>query len=191
MIEEGAVIIVNKCFGGPLESSYQEYDETLREGAEACDQTHERPAEYTGKWTTYWENGQKYSECSYVNGQLQGKSTQWNSRGQKLMECDYKDGQRHGALTKWNGEGEIIDVSEWENGTGTYRIYYASGVLSSEHQMRHGKPHGVTREWNGRGEMTCTEHYEDGKLIHREGTPRWHHQCAFQRWSAETQCFPT
>ncbi len=187
VVEQGAVIV---CVPSVV-SDRQEYEETLREGVQTGCRMPERPPGYTGTWILYWENGQKYDERSYLNGELHGKSTQWNDRGQKLMECTYKDGRRHGTLTRWNCEGKVLDVSQWVNGTGTYRIHYSSGVLCSEQQLRHGTPHGVKRQWNGKGELTCTEYYEDGELIRREGTPTWHHHCAFQHWPADTQRPPT
>lgn len=176
VVEQGAVIITN----WPQESGGQQYEKVLCEDEKIGYQTPRRPPNYTGVWTTYGPNGQKSCERPYVDGRLHGQSIEWNGHGQKLKECNYKDGQRHGTLTQWNCENEVIDVSEWDNGIGTYRIFYASGQLSSEHQMRYGKPHGITKQWNGKGELTCTECYNDGKLISREGTLRWRHLCAFQ-----------
>jgi antitoxin component YwqK of YwqJK toxin-antitoxin module len=180
IVEQGALLVWHESLNAPLESSAYEYQEILREGEEKGYRVADPPPNYTGTWTRYGPDGRKLDEKDYVNGRLQGRVTLYGGKEQKCREFYVIDGQRHGTMTQWNHKGEIIDVSEWVAGTGTYRIYYSSGQLSSEQQMRRGELHGVARYWNGKGELTCTEYYEDGELIRLEGKPRPGHHRAFQ-----------
>jgi antitoxin component YwqK of YwqJK toxin-antitoxin module len=181
IVEQGALIFVLRAFKSPPEASAKEYEEILRESEEKVYWTRpEPPLDYTGIWTTYGPDEQKERETTYVNGRIQGRVTVYCGNGRRIREFHILDGQRHGTETQWSADGEVLNASEWEHGTGTYRIFYSSGQLSSEQQMRHGKPHGIARYWNGKGELACTEYYEDGKRIRREGNPVWRHLCALQ-----------
>ena len=78
-----------------------------------------------GKWTYWWENGQKGAEETYKDGKEEGLWTEWHENGQKWIEATYKDGERVGKWTLWykNGQkheeetykdGELIDYKAWD-----------------------------------------------------------------------------
>jgi hypothetical protein len=180
VVEEGAF---EACIPSN-DARASEHEETIREGEQHGWRPAEPPPDFTGTWIGYGPDGQKLSEKSYLNGQINGKVTLYDGAGHKRREFAVVDGKFHGTMTQWNASGKIIDSSAWENGTGIYRIYCSSGQLSSEHQKRLGKAHGVTRYWDGSGKLTCTEYYEDGQLLRREGQAPWRHRCASQAESA-------
>lgn len=45
-----------------------------------------------GKFIVYYENGQKFFEETYVDGQLQGKQYGWYSDGSPRLETEYANG---------------------------------------------------------------------------------------------------
>ena len=78
-----------------------------------------------GKWTYWWENGQKGAEETYKDGKLDGKWTGWYENGQKEREGTLKDGEIDGLSTQWyeNGQkrgeatfkdGSLISVKCWD-----------------------------------------------------------------------------
>ena len=62
-----------------------------------------------GKWTYYHENGQKFGEGTWKNGELDGIHTNWYENGQKKVEQTYKDGELDGKWTFFNEDGSIKD----------------------------------------------------------------------------------
>jgi hypothetical protein len=46
-----------------------------------------------GKWTSWFENGQKSSEWTYKDGKRIGSAAEWHENGQKVAEGTYKDGE--------------------------------------------------------------------------------------------------
>ena len=78
-----------------------------------------------GKWTYWWENGQKGAEETYKDGKEEGLWTQWYENGQKRGEATFKDGELDGLSTAWydNGQkrfettykdGELIEETYWD-----------------------------------------------------------------------------
>ena len=62
----------------------------------------------SGKWTTWYENGQKKEEGTFKDGKLEGLVTGWYENGQKKEEVTFKDGEM---ISKkyWNEDGSVID----------------------------------------------------------------------------------
>ncbi|MBT3570086.1 MAG: hypothetical protein HN494_14635 [Opitutae bacterium] len=60
---------------------------------------------------TWQENGQKWTEQTYKDGEQDGLQTFWHENGQKWTEQTYKDG-RWVSAKFWNSKGE--EVETWE-----------------------------------------------------------------------------
>ena len=58
-----------------------------------------------GKWTSWFENGNKYCEGSYKNDKKNGKWTSWYDNGHKHYEGSYKNGNENGKWTYWYCSG--------------------------------------------------------------------------------------
>jgi len=81
-----------------------------------------------GKWTTWYESGQKQHEVSFKDGKQDGLETYWHENGQKAGEVVYRNGQPDGLVTVWyeTGQkmveimyegGKVLDETRWdENG---------------------------------------------------------------------------
>ena len=84
-----------------------------------------------GKWTSYYDNGQKKKEGNYKNGWKDGLWIEWHENGQKRVECRHKGtiidpelgrSVHDGKFTVWTQDGlikkegnYINGVREWEN----------------------------------------------------------------------------
>ena len=60
----------------------------------------------SGKWTTWYENGQKKEEGTFKDGKLEGLVTGWYENGQRMGEYTYKDGKLI-SKKEWNEDGSV------------------------------------------------------------------------------------
>ena len=68
-----------------------------------------------GKWTVWYENGQKWSEITYKNGKEDGKWTYWYANGQMASEGTHNDGEK--ILQKcWDEDGNECVCSDLGRG---------------------------------------------------------------------------
>ena len=75
-----------------------------------------------GLQTSWYENGQKYSEINHKEGTKHGLQTYWYENGQKQVEITRKNGKKHGLETWWDEEGNIIQQKRYENGQQVEKI---------------------------------------------------------------------
>ena len=77
-----------------------------------------------GKWTEWYENGQKKSVSNYIDGGLpgmrssivDGQFTVWHENGQKRSEGHYKKNRLEGKLTEWDENGQIMEDQYYKMG---------------------------------------------------------------------------
>lgn len=60
-----------------------------------------------GTWAFYYENGNKWSEAVYEDGQYNGKSTTWFENGNLRYEGFYKKGIKSGTWKFYTEAGEL------------------------------------------------------------------------------------
>ena len=56
---------------------------------------------FTGKYVTYYLNGQKKTEINYKEGKRNGLTTGWYENGQKESETNFKEGKDNALATGW------------------------------------------------------------------------------------------
>jgi antitoxin component YwqK of YwqJK toxin-antitoxin module len=70
-----------------------------------------------GKWTYFYENGNKMYEQTLVKGRQEGKVTSWYAIGTLESEKEYKNGQAHG---KWvfyaKQAGKVLKTAYYKEG---------------------------------------------------------------------------
>ena len=59
-----------------------------------------------GKYTEYYDNGQKQCEWNYKDRKKEGKQEGWYENGQKQYERNYKNGAHEGTEKGWRHNGE-------------------------------------------------------------------------------------
>ncbi|MCH2112412.1 MAG: hypothetical protein MK213_06100 [Planctomycetes bacterium] len=98
------------------------------------------------------EKHTKYSEGRTANGELSGrfgKWTFWYENGNKWMEGKYRQGQREGVWTWWYENGQKSQTGPFLNGerNGPFTYWYRNGVKSQEITFIHGKRNGLEITW--------------------------------------------
>lgn len=90
---------------------------------------------YTGKWITWHENGQKYKEYNFVNGLISGTLTEWYNYKeiQKLSECNYIDGIKNGIIKLWHSDGTMDFKSMHKYNNVSDFIYYINNNTDNNH----------------------------------------------------------
>jgi antitoxin component YwqK of YwqJK toxin-antitoxin module len=95
-----------------------------------------------GTYTTWYDNGQKQYEATYVQGKEDGVVTTWHRNGQKFTEQHYARGRREGARVVWDEEGnkrkEEFFVDDQPDGTWTQ--WKKDGTIEWQGHFDHGQP---------------------------------------------------
>ena len=68
------------------------------------------------KYMKWEEDGQKKSEGTLKDGELDGLVTEWYENGQKKFEGSFKDGKKDGLFTWWYGNGKKEYEGTYKNG---------------------------------------------------------------------------
>ncbi len=66
--------------------------------------------------TTYHKNGNKHTECMYVDGKRHGLYQAWYDNGQKYTDTYYVDGNFDGLAQVWEQNGNIMMIKIYKNG---------------------------------------------------------------------------
>lgn len=117
-----------------------------------------------GELTLYFENGNKYKICHYLNTRLIGKEFEWYENGNKKREIEYTSGEKESQnkikiIQYWNKDNVQMII----DGNGDYveesKKFYGTGKL------KNGYKDGVWNGWQINPENKYTESYGDGKFI--------------------------
>ena len=104
-----------------------------------------------GKYTTWSESGQKFSEQEYLNATLEGRTTYWDENGKKSSEGMYGDNQPAGIWVSWDKDGQKRSSCGYVNGEreGVCLWWGHDGKLADSVEYIHGKPRAIV-EWEAR-----------------------------------------
>ena len=78
---------------------------------------------------SYYANGGKEEEETYVDGIKEGISRIWHENGRLHTERNFKNGKLSGTLRKWTSKGELAEESEYIDGLlhGLSKKWYDGG----------------------------------------------------------------
>ena len=76
------------------------------------------------KWTSWDEDGKKYLEEEYKDGEKNGLLIGWYPNGQKSIEENYKDGKKDGAAYYWYDDGQQKQRGSFINGLKNGKMIY-------------------------------------------------------------------
>ena len=95
-----------------------------------------------GKWVKYLDNGDKYSETHYKNGEEHGKYTVWKFRkeyglpdGKPALEGYYKNGKRTGTWLEWDKRWHC-EKKEYERFNSKKSNYFEGALHGPELHFR-------------------------------------------------------
>lgn len=124
----------------------------------------------TGKWQTYFENGDLKEEGSYDN-EIYLLANSWNKNGEQIV----KDG--YGTYETYYPESQnIIETGKIENGLreGLWKLnYQTTGTVFQESNYVKGKLNGIQKVYFESGQL-----YSSGEMINglREGEWNWYNE---------------
>lgn len=102
---------------------------------------------FTGKYITYYNNGQKKTESNFTDGKENGLVTWWYENGQKELEENYKFGKKTGLRIEW----------------------YENGRKRREQIYKYDKRDGLMITWDNNGNITGMETYKNDVLAKKAG----------------------
>jgi len=132
---------------------------------------HYKDGKLDGKWTFWYENGQKQLEANFTPYEVlpedcraersspyifpardskDGKWTEWYENGQKKLEQNYKCGRVIGKWTTWDENGQ----KKFEGN------YKDSGLPGMRFAIREGK----WTVWDENGQLMEENYYKNGEL---------------------------
>jgi antitoxin component YwqK of YwqJK toxin-antitoxin module len=69
-----------------------------------------------GLYQHWYDNGQPWAQCEYINGQRHGLYQSWHNNGKLWTQCEYINGKIHGLFQSWLKNGQLEYYDWWENG---------------------------------------------------------------------------
>ena len=121
-----------------------------------------------GLYQSWYDNGQKSIECSYVNGNIEGLYQTWHENGQKWLECTYVNGNIEGLYQTWHENGKKWKECTFANNKieGYYQQWYENGQIYKECTYVNGNLEGLLQSWysNGQKWEECT--YVNGQQVY-------------------------
>lgn len=128
-----------------------------------------------GRWTHWYDSGQKKAETEYVNGKRHGVRVQWYENGNKKEESRWKDDKEDGLASFWDKEGRATESIEYRDGKkhGQYGSW-EKGLRREESMWDNGQRSGKTAYYFDDGKTRSEEvDYKAGKT---NGKHTWNHQ---------------
>ena len=127
-----------------------------------------------GRFTIFYEDGQKRVESYFKDGDIEGKVTAWYENGQKELESYIKNGKTHGKVTAWHNNGQKAKVSHVKNDQEDGKIidWYENGQKMSERTIKDGWEIGKVTAWYENGQKMSEGNTEEGKAYGKHTS--WH-----------------
>jgi hypothetical protein len=104
-----------------------------------------------GKYITWSDSGQKFSEQNYRNGKVEGPTVSWHENGKKSSQGMYHDGYPVGTWVSWHENGQKGSSCNYVNGEkeGVCLWWDDQGRQTDSVEYIHGKPRAIA-EWEAR-----------------------------------------
>ena len=85
-----------------------------------------------GLYESWYENGQMWKRCTYLNGKFDGLYEVWYGNSQMHIRSTYLNGKFDGLYESWCENGQIKTRCTYKNGYphGLYKSWYKTGKMS-------------------------------------------------------------
>ena len=116
---------------------------------------------YTGKYVTYFDNGNTRQEIEIRNGEKHGKIRIYFENGQLNEIRSYKHNQMDGKWAMYNDHGIKTSVARYKNGEkdGKWMIWNDYGNLLYELHYHSGKKTGIWKKYDEQGNLINKREY--------------------------------
>ena len=96
----------------------------------------EPPKDFTGKWITYFVNGQKSDETNYQHGKFIGEFISYHDNGVRCVVQHYENGEAIGDDTGYHPSGHIAYRGQYKDGkrVGKWMWYDDEGHITSTNE---------------------------------------------------------
>ncbi|HEY6160959.1 MAG TPA: toxin-antitoxin system YwqK family antitoxin [Bacteroidia bacterium] len=120
-----------------------------------------------GIWVTYWPNGNKKSEITFVNNTAKGYAKMYYEDGKVSEEGNWENQRWTGGYKMYHPNGQVFyefnyNKSGKREGKQTY--YYDNGKVMMTGDMKDGKETGTWTENYETGDLKSKKGFNDGKL---------------------------
>jgi len=104
-----------------------------------------------GKYVTWLESGQRFSEQNYRNGKVDGRTVYWHENGKKSSQGMYHDDYPIGPWVSWHRNRQNESSCNYVNGEkeGVCLWWDDRGRQADSIEYIHGKPRAIA-EWEAR-----------------------------------------
>mmetsp|Transcript_20150 Transcript_20150/g.22416 ORF Transcript_20150/g.22416 Transcript_20150/m.22416 type:complete len:231 (+) Transcript_20150:88-780(+) len=109
--------------------------------------------------------------CFFSNGKKDGRHTTYYEDGQKYTECLYIDGKIKGEEKTWFKSGKILEITTHSGGfkCGLSESFYENGQKYSSVNFKFNRKEGTETTWYEDGQMKSLKNYKrsvlDGEFI--------------------------
>ena len=116
---------------------------------------------YSGKYQTFFDNGQLKMEMKIVEGKKEGKIKIYFENGQLNETRSYKNNEMHGKWLMYNNHGIKTSVARYRNGKkhGKWKIWNDYGNILYQLQYNNGQKSGTWKNFNEKGEVINERNY--------------------------------
>ena len=118
------------------------------------------------KITTYYANGTKSAEISFLNGYFDGEQLEYYTNGKLYLKYNSEAGENNGNYVEYYSNGNLKEEGNFIYGEfdGVVKKYYPNGKLKSEEFYVFGKQHGEQKHYNQQGNLTKKTMYYYGEV---------------------------
>ncbi len=120
-----------------------------------------------GLVTTYFPDGKKLGELTWVHGKTHGIEHDWHKNGRLFFEAHHVQGAMHGWQRQWHDNGVLEEENVWLRGKaqGVALRWFKDGRLASVSCYRDGKRHGRVWSQDEDGSPGESGEWEDARPI--------------------------
>lgn len=119
-----------------------------------------------GEVILWLENGTKWIEGQYQEGNKQGQWTEWSENGLKAREGHFLNNKQQGLWTTWYpNEKQKSSEGQYQNGerVGLWTSWHWNGKKSEEGNFLAGKKHGSWTWWDRNSDRKVVSEYLNGE----------------------------
>lgn len=91
-----------------------------------------------GTERTFYPDGKREGEITYVNGQVNGITKHWHPNGVLASEIPVKNNIVEGVAKFWDENGNLLGTYEIRNGTGVQKMWFPNGTLMGKTPLLNG-----------------------------------------------------
>ena len=119
------------------------------------------------KITTYYANGKKSAEMTFLNGNRAGEYIRYYANGKPCFKYNNEAGTYNGTYSEHYSDGNLKEEGNYIYGDqdGVVKKYHPNGKLKEETFYVYGKKHGEQKSYNQHGALVKKTMYYYGEIV--------------------------